>query len=913
MFSEPWVKYKNLLFFNKNGEPLNFVYKDGIWEGTLHFPEVSVGLYENQTIYVVEKQKYGSQTVYGEPVYMGDVTPNFLWYATTDEDVKQFGLYEIAGNGVEPTVQKIFTKTISVTDGNIPSGYDISDGLTTVPTLNNSAIIANIWFCSNEENEFESTFYFKDTFGEVIAKINLYGEAIGEDERFNVLLGNFGEHISHSEEFIFKTSDINEALPDYKLLNRKRKEFLIEHHNLVPYFSSYKGILNTLKFFDYYDIKLKEYWFNPENSKYLARDVEIENYGKLSALPDIPQAPYQKTCNFGLFYSINEETGEFDEFGLPITKKSNIYSQQEVLIKLYGLKNYIYSRNIGGVSKILDIIGQASYFTKYKMNTWTDKNQTLSIQHQIHPKFTISNSSSNIKGKVQDLRYLEQYVCTLPNALTADDNSNVRVYEFGTCWVSFFNNYQLEEPSFKDDQEDIPVGFPLELKNTTFDTPWSEATMRWVDGDNESMILTFNNFSTLQYYDIEWYVKYAEPPGSGRGFEYRKRGDIESLKEHTVVVPYDGKYNVTLILYGYNGVISTHTKKDAVLISNKAADFAAYYKIHDGKLQNFSGCKISWNETSSDWKSPINDNSKFKIGRDLITNRSMSSAAYFSLVYDYPNDVNIGYRDISWSDYNNPWSDFEFVRYADLSTVHEKPARFTINRFIADGIRSINIGGDQFVFPVGLNIHDFKSLADFLSNETSDKISNFDYVARPLDGSPAYVDCVSKSKGSYGDTMIGITDRTEDDGSQDLYYEIENAPLLFDSWNSSKNTWLELEMMWKNSSAVYLAKGYDDPYTYDNVRFFDDRFEVPIMIPVAFVYDNSKVPGKKKAKWTIIDSDTQDIVAETLSVNLIYRFTKQGFYDIKCGIYDSNDNYSEVMKQRYVSVLNCQKFRLKNL
>ena len=47
---------KNLEFFDKDGYNLNLNWNEDkeIWEGNIFFPRVSVGLYENTTIYVVQ-------------------------------------------------------------------------------------------------------------------------------------------------------------------------------------------------------------------------------------------------------------------------------------------------------------------------------------------------------------------------------------------------------------------------------------------------------------------------------------------------------------------------------------------------------------------------------------------------------------------------------------------------------------------------------------------------------------------------------------------------------------------------------------------------------------------------------------------------------------------------------------------
>mgnify|MGYP003309897038 FL=1 len=63
---------ENLVFFDKNGYNLNLNWNEQkhIWEGNIFFPKVSVGLYENTTIYVVE---YVGQNMNFDNAYMDDV------------------------------------------------------------------------------------------------------------------------------------------------------------------------------------------------------------------------------------------------------------------------------------------------------------------------------------------------------------------------------------------------------------------------------------------------------------------------------------------------------------------------------------------------------------------------------------------------------------------------------------------------------------------------------------------------------------------------------------------------------------------------------------------------------------------------------------------------------------------------
>jgi hypothetical protein len=73
---------KNLEFFDKDGYNLNLNWNERkqIWEGNIFFPKVSVGLYENTTIYVVERDENiigDFEDIYTYPT--GDGNISFQW------------------------------------------------------------------------------------------------------------------------------------------------------------------------------------------------------------------------------------------------------------------------------------------------------------------------------------------------------------------------------------------------------------------------------------------------------------------------------------------------------------------------------------------------------------------------------------------------------------------------------------------------------------------------------------------------------------------------------------------------------------------------------------------------------------------------------------------------------------------
>jgi MFS family permease len=45
-------------------------------------------------------------------------------------------------------------------------------------------------------------------------------------------------------------------------MNKKRKEMLLQGEEIWPYVGSYKGLVNIINWFGYFDIRIKEYWLN---------------------------------------------------------------------------------------------------------------------------------------------------------------------------------------------------------------------------------------------------------------------------------------------------------------------------------------------------------------------------------------------------------------------------------------------------------------------------------------------------------------------------------------------------------------------------------------------------------------------------------------------------------------------------
>lgn len=261
-----------------------------------------------------------------------------------------------------------------------------------------------------------------------ILEVNFYGQIIAEDERLKVLANNLGRTFNNSDSLILRNHDPNEPFPNYEEINEKRKELLIAGEEIFPYIGSYKGLINALKFFGYQDLRVKEYWLNlnfssggggqstggtggsggqeirsqleeikkqikssPSQSYQIKDLLSNPNSGKYRMEqtygPDpegnyvldissqntlVPSNTYKKTSLFGLYYDLNKVTDEVDEYGYPVVVDSFQFTQEEILLKLFGLKNKLKNEYLPVNARIVDITGEGVYFSVINTRSWVD-------------------------------------------------------------------------------------------------------------------------------------------------------------------------------------------------------------------------------------------------------------------------------------------------------------------------------------------------------------------------------------------------------------------------------------------------------------------------------------------------------------------------------------------------------------
>ena len=407
----------------------------GYFSGTVYFNEVSAGLYENEQLFVVQEfydtvsgdpflgyPHTGATGATGSPTWRTrwdnntygnvDVTDIIFTYQIEENDP------DIDGDPAIINYQNIAIPVIQNSSDYLQNGFVYtpeaatpSRALQVNVAINSSNVAAEIY---------ERKLIIEDiTTGtpEKIVELQFYGQIIGEDERLNVLTQNLGRAFFGSDSVILRNHDPYEIFPNYVEINEKRKELMIAGEEIFPYIGSYKGLIGALKFFGYQDLRIKEYWLNlnynkislqplQENQAFLdnylntpfpnqqiaiADVLDNENSGKYrleqtygpnqdgeyvlnisSENTLVPSRTYKKTALFGLYYDLVNVTDQLDPYGYPITQETFAFTQEEVLLKLFALKERLKQSYLPLNARIVDITGEGVYFNIYNTKEWTD-------------------------------------------------------------------------------------------------------------------------------------------------------------------------------------------------------------------------------------------------------------------------------------------------------------------------------------------------------------------------------------------------------------------------------------------------------------------------------------------------------------------------------------------------------------
>ncbi len=556
-------RWKNLAFFDKNGNNYNFDYDSSAdkWIGSIYLPEVSIGLFEVGQIFILEEfinvntgsKKWGFPHTISE----GD-TDGCGWNVDWNEsDPLEILLFQFNVDFQTGTQSALLREE----DGPPLEKYDEifyqldydpfqvfnTEGFLETSVIASEALQINVAINSSTENTYKRTLLITDTCtNKTVAEITVYGETVEEDERLRIMTQNFGYQVLSDDSTVFRNTDINEILPDFIEVNRKRKEMMLEGHNIYPYIGSYKGLINAIKFFGYNNLQIKEFWKNvdktsPQFGKYVHSNP-ISIFDPTVKLNDssftLPNKKFRKTSLFSLIYKINQiKEDSFTDEDLPITEETSDFTLEEVIIKLFGLKRKLEKDFLPLNARIKDIVGEADFFGLQEVTNTISRNEKNNITAGIDADFKVTPSDCTY---IEDLRSLinllppcavidsslvgESFICPIPgypdqNMVlgpygTGDQiplppigpdpygvlgepisGSNFTISDLADFYLAYFSKYapnintldHIEGRSSirLPDKPDIPIGAPIVLENDSFGRlTWEDVESTWNQLDN---------------------------------------------------------------------------------------------------------------------------------------------------------------------------------------------------------------------------------------------------------------------------------------------------------------------------------------------------------------------------------------------------------------------------------------------
>lgn len=912
------MAYKNLRFFDSESNDLNLLYNSttNIWEGVCYLPNVSVGLYETLTIYILEEVVGPlGNTKYVTPISgtSGTSTFKFEFFSGYDFSEDIF-LYSAKNNNGQLEIQKDKVQTAELLNSNSYSGVN-PDGIKIINgTLPLIPIKCNVALSSNVDNYhtrlLDITEVTEEGVETLIATIRIYGETEEEDERLSVLLSNMGMTLSPEDYMILKDSNIKELSPDWILMNQKRKELLLQASQIKPFIGTYKAILNAIDFFGYNNLTLKEYWLNINE--------QSENFGKLKAVAvpnqdvvgfladknkgqELPSSNLKKTSRFSLVYRLNEADGGVDEWDIPTVKESTDYSPDEVLIKLYGLKNKLQKNFLPLQAKIVDITGEGDYFSQFNLNVWN--NQHMIKQQTAGQMVEFKRIPEDRQLFIEDLRKVDYRLTGINQDFL--NLSNQDREEITESIINFYKGYYNEEKSTFNTLDGIPIGCPVVLNAESFIDSWDSAEFTFMDAeDTGNHMLTWNNWWKQGIYEMEWTITgpkgYLKSFRGGVGFVDVAGEFHPEFQQFPVVLPYAGNYSIELSIFDLYNVRSSWRKENYFEVKNKNVEVYGLFQRMLPQL-NLDQYKYSYNVSGSDW-----DWSR----ENTATVDSIIATYYLTLDRaNYVHDSEFG-------------EEFSTVRrYVDTNTAtgfNETPGPYQWKELRTqewnDGSQvnwdMMRVGADiNSSFKINLNGylngHKFyiKQIDPVLNTEILDEyiiqsqypVNNTDLVAwNNIAAELSSLDQIQHplfSKFNFNPIIV------DGDGNGTL----DTCDYMMVVAEEPSRTHDFSEVGFSSSLGGIIVPDSEVHFTsynpdFHDVCIIDTHMEVNRLNHITLSYDTTKMPGIVSQQWTL-KNNSQNI--DDIYYNntwLTYLFKHKGDYTVELELTDINGNKNRINK-----------------
>lgn len=906
------MTYQNLRFFDSNSDQLNLEYNAdlGFYEGNVYLPTVSTGLYETLTLYILEETEGNlGQTNYITPIAETTGVVQFKYeFEGGYRSSEDIFLYSAKLVNNTPTVNRETVQYQGLLDSSQYSnvnanGYKVSNVSQTIP------LVSTIALSSNTEGFHIRTLNIYILVDGVqqsqIAKIKIYGEVEGEDERLSVLLSNMGLTVDELDYYLFKDSDIKEGSPDYILLNQKRKELLLQASEIKPFIGTYKALLNAIDFYGYNNITLKEYWLNINE--------QSENFGKLKAISipnqesigflanknkstELPNSNHKKTSRFSMVYRLNAPTGEYDQWDIPKVEEVLDFSPDEVLIKLYGLRNKLQKNFLPLQAKIVDVTGEGDYFSQFNQNVWSNQH---SIKNQdAGREFETVMVPEDKALYIEDLRLVDYRLTGKGQDFSSITQSDRE--EIIESIDLFYSKYNSLDLSTYNTIAGIPIGAPTILKIDGLIDSWDAAQFSWMDAeDTGNHLLTWQNWWHRGIYEVEWVI-------AGPNHLESYRGPLEDYMNFPITLPHIGSYTIEANLYDLYNVKSTKIKKDWIEVKNKNIELYGLTQLASKQL-SWSEYNYSWDKVGSSWDwsrenlTPVSD----VVGTFYLTmDRSnyVTDETYgkeFSTVRRFldttqPSGFNETPGPYQWSELKTQtWSDGPEVTWkmtrigGDVnssfkidfrqSTGHTGSGNLIVSQSDGNAISS-DLYTITSTYPLDeTDIIAWQNIADELNSldpEDHPILSKFNYNEVLLD--------------TDSDPLTGLGPQ----GSDVCYHILAVAKEPSRIYDFDQVTIVPAFGGTVSSKINFTSYNPDFEDTY----IIREMADLHLLNHVTFSYDLTNMPGIRTQKWRLINNtlDKEDIYYDNQW--LTYLFKYKGYYTVELELTDLNGNTNTITK-----------------
>jgi hypothetical protein len=937
-----------LHLFNKSGELIDLEPISSFLYAKVWFNKQSIDLFETESFFILERV-----ILNGEITYTVPTSPLKIELKWADKE-NEISLYTSQAGEILKLENIIYTlpdNTASV----IKQG-DINE----VNSINNLIYQSHFKVLSVSSEEKIITSTLNILINDVLwAVIDFSAQYVGIDERYETWMSNLvGNIIGLEDSYIFKTTDIKEIAPDFIKINAKRKEFLVNKEELINYIGSYKGILNIIKYFEWDNVYIKEWW---KNLKFSETDPDFNIMWKWGDRIDIlepnaqlndkyvsPSSTWKKSGLFTLFYRINDWSPDvLDEFDLPIINEILDFTQEEILIKLTGLKNKLKRYFLPANSRIVDIIGEGDYFNRHVQKSWNYVSRSLNVQTGSILDFSVIEPKENF---LQDLR---PYLWAVKSSIESDLQSFSSIPQF-------FNNFNIEPETNKiviskilsgefqwgedkindfvigylyqkwgdqiqdisdgwydseifnslffqlDNDENVPIGYPVTLINKSLISQWnSYNSTNW--NELKSLNYTWDNIDFGEYYEIQWNIFLRENE-NGHTFSLNRTGNISNLNSITVILPYVGKYDVELILKDYHNCESKKYSINRIEVQQKQVELCAWKVINSGNVtwNDLASSNMTWNSFFSEWNNVYLH--EFNIDDFEIKWDNFKLSNLYDWDKDHYNWDNLSMELATWNLLDHlTWDQISISKEINHFTIAKQAG--IESHEIQMSLENLQINKRLWGYvPLGYNLWEPTIHSANISGTIIQFVHLKDKTKTQFNEKWDIIKEYQISSNSFNDLVTEF-----ENSSDDFLKKFTYNPV----WNENKTRYISLNIKLKHDEVfdkdVYIFYKYPDYIVQDeklkgdfaligNPIFFGleniepinkfktiKKFDWVVLTP-----NKSKISGQSKFNWLIRNGN--NIIKKSETETVFLPLINRGIYSCELNILDTNGNFKQTQR-----------------